>query len=67
MRARTEDQARRELRAELHAARCANNDHSTKRMRSDANALDLDLWHLRILRKRTFWGGVEQTKKQKPK
>lgn len=64
MRARTPDQARRALREELHAKRCKDNDHSTERIRSDGNALDLELWHLKMLVKRTTWCGIAYEKKE---
>ena len=63
MMARTADQAIRGIRAELHAKRCKDKDHSPSRMRADAQALDLDLWHLGVLTKRTTWSGFEQKKK----
>lgn len=65
MKAIRADQVIRALRAELHAARCKDKNHSVQRMRDDAQALDLDLWHLGILTRRTTWGGVERKTKEK--
>ena len=54
--ARTVDATIRELRAELHAERCKDKDHSDGRLFMDAQRLDLDLWLLGIPCKRTTWG-----------
>lgn len=62
MRARTPDQVTREIRAELHTKRCQDKDHSSARLRADAQALDLDLWHLGVLTKRTTWSGIVSKK-----
>lgn len=56
MRLRTADEAIRELRAELHSARCADKDHSDKRLFYDGQRLDLDMWLIGIPCKRTTWG-----------
>ena len=53
---RTVDATIRELRAELHAERCKDKDHSDARLFLDAQRLDLDLWLLGIQCERTMWG-----------
>lgn len=63
--ARTADMAIRELRAELHTARCIDGDHSPRRLFDDAQKLDMDLWPLGILTKRTTWGADPEEKKSK--
>lgn len=65
--ARTADQAIREIRSELHEARCRDGDHSGPRLFDDAQKLDLDLWHLGIRTRRTTWGTDPEKIKRRPK
>lgn len=51
----TADQLRRRIRAELHVARCADNDHSEERYYTDARTLDKRLDELGIAHARTTW------------
>ena len=52
----TADQTRRAIRADLHAARCADGDHGEERMWRDARALDAKLAELGLPHPHTWWG-----------
>lgn len=52
----TPDQTRRTVRAELHKARCIDNDHSEERLWRDARTLDARLTEMGQPHPYSWWG-----------
>lgn len=59
----TPDQQRRAIRRELHAARCADGDHTEERLWRDARVLDRRMDELGLPHPHTWWGTKPKSEK----